>query len=373
MKQITLFKSFILCSLLSCQLCNATMSALKLELVQVVFRHGARTPGRIEAEHINATDPELYPEGYQELTNEGKQQAYKLGTLLRKKYDEFLGTHNPEEYFATTTDFNRTRMSLQLALTGLFPTVPGDTWNDEIYQNSRDPNIVYVLIPFDTPKYKDLYPRILTNSSEFRQNISKYTEFLEMMENNTGIPFKQNVIYHAGWTCQAIQYHKAAHLPLPSWYTDESIDRNLTELYKLGLDSMSLTTQLRRLNGGTLVRKFIENIKNNRKVALPKKMYLYCAHDLTLNAFSKAQDVEAFYLPPHGSALIMEKYTDSKKSEYVRMLAWDGVSENFTLVRIGSCEEFCSFEDYLNIVKNNVSTDEDIAYLKGVADEGTSS
>lgn len=82
---------------------------------------------------------------------------------------------------------------------------------------------------------------------------------------------------------------------------------------------MSLTAQLRRLNGGTLVRQFIENINSNRQAGVPKKMYLYSAHDLTLHAFSKAQDFEAFNLPPYGSALIMEKYTDSKTSEYLRV------------------------------------------------------
>lgn len=57
----------------------------------------------------------------------------------------------------------------------------------------------------------------------------------------------------------------------------------------------------------------------------------------------------------------------------LQMLAWDAVGESFTPVRIGSCEEFCPFDDYLKIVKNNVATDEDIAYLKDVTNKVTSS
>lgn len=108
------------------------------------------------------------------------------------------------------------------------------------------------------------------------------------------------------------------NLPLPNWYTD-SVYENLEKSFKLTLDGMSWTPQLKRLNGGTLVKKFIENINDNRDADKPKKIYLYCTHDLTLYGFSKAQDFEAFYLSPFGSALIMEKYTDSQKSEYLKV------------------------------------------------------
>lgn len=134
-----------------------------------------------------------------------------------------------------TTAYNRTKMTLQLVLTGLFPTLPEDTWNNKIHQNSLDLDIV--LTPFSTAKYvlyfqfkrynlekrlviivecfffcarlryKDLFFKTMADSSEIRQKYSKYTKFLEMMENNTGIPFKQDIVYHAGWTYIAIQYH----------------------------------------------------------------------------------------------------------------------------------------------------------------------
>ncbi|XP_043203359.1 testicular acid phosphatase-like [Amphibalanus amphitrite] len=62
-----------------------------LRLVNVLYRHGART---IIAAY--PTDPNIgaWPQGYGQLTNEGKQNQLELGRFLRRRYDGFL----PELY-----------------------------------------------------------------------------------------------------------------------------------------------------------------------------------------------------------------------------------------------------------------------------------
>lgn len=63
----------------------------------------------------------------------GKQRAYQLGKLLRSKYDSFLGDiYTPELVEATSTDYDRTKMSALLVLAGLFPPAPSQTWNDNL-------------------------------------------------------------------------------------------------------------------------------------------------------------------------------------------------------------------------------------------------
>ncbi|OXU31396.1 hypothetical protein TSAR_005847 [Trichomalopsis sarcophagae] len=406
MNQTKMFILYTISYLLSFHLCNAiNTNDLTLQLVQVVFRHGARTPSRAEALRVNVTNSAIYwPEGHLQLTNVGKQQAYKLGTFLRKKYDQFLGPYNPQEYYALSTGYTRTMMSLQLALAGLFPPAIQDLWSNKLhwrpvpfYRNPIDLDIT--LAPHQTKLCKDLYHETINNSIDFQRNLSKYTEFLENMENRTGFAFKKDFLYNSVWTLYAIDYHasinhflnngqeketvtlienpfnfqKAMGLPLPDIYTqNDSVYATIREVSKLSVDGMSMTPQLNRLNGGTLVRQFIENINKNRNAARPKKMYLYCSHDGTLHAFSKAQDFEAFYLPPFGSALIMEKYADSQKSEYLRMLAWDPANgEQVETVKIGNCDELCPFKDYLEIVKDNTATDEDLEYLSNEANKGS--
>lgn len=69
--------------------------------------------------NINET---YYPYGLGQLTDEGKRTEFNIGRQLRRQYDNFLGdTYTPDILDARSTDFNRTKMSLELVLAGLFP------------------------------------------------------------------------------------------------------------------------------------------------------------------------------------------------------------------------------------------------------------
>ncbi|KAJ8952968.1 hypothetical protein NQ314_007444 [Rhamnusium bicolor] len=53
---------------------------------------------------------------------------------LRSRYNKFLGEYYyPEVVEARSTDYNRTKMSLQLVLAGLFPPRREDMLQDNIY------------------------------------------------------------------------------------------------------------------------------------------------------------------------------------------------------------------------------------------------
>lgn len=61
----------------------------RLSLVQIVFRHGDRTPLRL---YVN--DPYKrsdFIEGLGELTNRGKLRMFRIGSKLRHYYSSYLG------------------------------------------------------------------------------------------------------------------------------------------------------------------------------------------------------------------------------------------------------------------------------------------
>jgi hypothetical protein len=89
-----------------------------------MFRHGARSTW--------AKDPmpqspdvigEKWSDGFGELTNIGKRQHYLLGSVSRKDFAGYLSAnYDPHEIYVVSTDYNRTLMSVQSHLQGLYPS-----------------------------------------------------------------------------------------------------------------------------------------------------------------------------------------------------------------------------------------------------------
>lgn len=72
------------------------------------------------------------PKGYGQLTKEGMKRAYKIGEMLRNRYKDFLGDYKASDVYAFSTDYDRTKMSLQLLLAGLYPPNKQTSWSDSI-------------------------------------------------------------------------------------------------------------------------------------------------------------------------------------------------------------------------------------------------
>lgn len=63
----------------------------------------------------------------------GKLAQYQQGQYLRARYDNFLGAlYSPDIIVAQTTDVDRTKMSAQLELAGLWPPAPSQQWNRDL-------------------------------------------------------------------------------------------------------------------------------------------------------------------------------------------------------------------------------------------------
>ena len=86
-----------------------------------IIRHGDRTP----AAELPGADPALWPEGLGQLTPEGTNQEYQLGSRMRSLYLDrgLLGSNFTVGTIGVfSTDTDRTRMSAKLFLTGLLAT-----------------------------------------------------------------------------------------------------------------------------------------------------------------------------------------------------------------------------------------------------------
>lgn len=94
-----------------------TCDAGTLKLVQIVYRHGDRTPISFPLPNDRYASDSYWPEGFGQLTNRGKYRIYSLGKYLRQRYSNFL-TDTPREVSARSAGSDRCLESSALLLAG---------------------------------------------------------------------------------------------------------------------------------------------------------------------------------------------------------------------------------------------------------------
>ncbi|NXT68369.1 PPAP phosphatase, partial [Chaetops frenatus] len=124
----------------------------------------------------------------------GMQQLFELGQYMRKRYSNFLNsTYNRQEFYIQSTDYDRTIMSAQSYLSGLFPPTSSEIWNPEllwqpipvhIFQKTTEQRLNFPLP--NCPRFDELQRETQT-SKEFQNRIQPYMDFLQTMAINTGL------------------------------------------------------------------------------------------------------------------------------------------------------------------------------------------
>ncbi|XP_014231329.1 venom acid phosphatase Acph-1-like [Trichogramma pretiosum] len=331
----------------------------QLEMVQVLFRHGARTAIGCEAILIpNNSEAYYQPWGYSQLTNVGMKQEYRIGQMLRRRYDDFLGDqYRPRDVYAYSSDYSRTKASLELALASLYPPKGQQIWNPDldwmpIAVNSNPRQLDILMKPRFCPKFITTLQR-LYNTTEVRDTLREFADVIDLMKSRYENFTFMNII--CAYNFLLIQ--KDLQLALPDWYTDEIYEKiqRANEFY---LATLSWTRELKRLNGGTLVRQFLENMRLARR-----KLYMYASHDKNLHAVVAAHNLTLGQYPDYGSAVIIEKLKDGENNRYVRLLLWIGEPKKLMRLEMPGCAEICPLSRYEELVAPIVPTDEDMRCL----------
>ncbi|KAK2577433.1 hypothetical protein KPH14_003540 [Odynerus spinipes] len=345
----------------------------RLELVQVLFRHGERAP---LAKEMYPNDPynasSYEPWGVAQLTNVGKMREYRIGQMLRQRYNNFLGDlYRPQDVYARSTDIDRTKMSLQLVLAGLYPPAKAQSWNSNIpwlaipthYLPER---VDSLLRPQACPTYEKALEKV-RKSKEVSDKTAVFADVFKYLTLKTGMEISTLNAAYEIFNLLAAQKHM--NLTLPEWCTDE-IYTKLEDIVVLEYEIRSYTTELKRLNGGMLIKKILENMNLSGERENPRKIYLYSGHEVNLAAYTRAHDIKEPRLPTYGSAIIVEKLRNPEGKLFIRMLLWTGVTEELIPLKVKDCDELCPIESYLKIVKDIIpSEDETNCYWNTITKE----
>uniref|UniRef100_A0A0A9VR30 Lysosomal acid phosphatase n=1 Tax=Lygus hesperus TaxID=30085 RepID=A0A0A9VR30_LYGHE len=221
-----------------------------LRQINVVFRHGDRTPT-----YTYPNDPHkdfVWKDGKGALTAKGKFELFSLGEIIRSKYGEFLGkVYRPEEVQMKSSYAPRAQMSAMTFLAGLFPPTGYQIWNENLHWQPIPVNPI--------PRVKDnilaakaycaKFEREKRNSdASIAQNLSKEdNELLKFLTEKTGDQISN--ISKAESLYYTLQIQRDNKLQLPAW-SEEVFPSRLAHFAGLNLASYTQTDTLKRFQAG---------------------------------------------------------------------------------------------------------------------------
>ncbi|MED6238218.1 hypothetical protein ATANTOWER_013132 [Ataeniobius toweri] len=328
----------------------SSASLYELKLVQVLFRHGARTPLRsipevMEAQwvptlleapphtHINyvVTDLEGGPQppspledNYRrnilsggtfpgQLTKVGMQQLYELGERLRKTYIEetpFLSpTFIPTEVYVRSTNIVRTIESARCLIAGLFQQKQKDivsiltteAESEILYPNYHGCKLLKVLL---SPRWAEVstLPGIAADLQSILSALG-----IEAHQHVDFILIRDDMV--------ARETHGLPSPPvLSSW-------RNTVE--ERAVDMICHLYEPRRreklqLSVGALFHMLLDNIEKKLEgssAEANRKLFLYSAHDTTLIPCLMALEIFDMKWPPYAADITLELHQNRKTGD----------------------------------------------------------
>lgn len=317
-------------------------------LVQI-FRHGQRTPIRLYPNDPHKThwkDEEL-----EQLTNKGRRQMHTLGQLTRTRYSNWIPLNYKNFIIAQTTDVDRTHVSGQTYLYGLFPATGNQKWllNSDwqaIPLHPANPKILWV-DSSSCPAYEPLYEKLL--SSEDFIKINKHNaDLYAYLTNHTGETI--NDLHSAELICDTLQIEQQIGLKLPEW-TKTVYPEPLSAVYGMWLKSLTYTTQLKRLYAGSLLNEildFFDAMAINS--TLSPKLRVYSGHDDNIaSILNTVGSFEPPYMLEFGSTLWIE-LRNHNNTNYVNL--WLKNVEDLTQIQIRGCKLDCPLEQVKIILKD---------------------
>ncbi|CAG9832184.1 unnamed protein product [Diabrotica balteata] len=328
-----------------------------LAVVQI-FRHGQRTPTSFYPNDRYANP--RYWKGVEngELTNEGKKQQYDLGKFTRKRYQGWLSTrYDKKDFYAQTTDFERTQMSALANIYGLYPAKNDQVWYpatdwQPIPVHVADPN---VLAPFPPASCVGYY-REKANYLSSKESLAidaKYFYVYEYLTKKIGANITSYAQIHPIF--DSLEVEQQVGLKLPEWAT-MVFPQPLKYLTAHFFNAASHTRKLQRLIVGSLIYEII-NYFDTMSVD-PKsspKFQMYSAHDYTLAAVLNT--LEAYQLPPYiefASCIYIELRKD-ERGHYVNIW-FKNEPDNLETIIIKGCTFNCPLET-LKVLLNDVLVD----------------
>ncbi|XP_058812426.1 prostatic acid phosphatase [Topomyia yanbarensis] len=333
----------------------------KLIFAHVLYRHGDRTP--IDPYPKDPwKDPSHWTTGWGQLTNAGKHRHLELGRWLRNRYHNLLGgTYTNNEIYVRSTDVDRTLMSAESNLAGLYPPNGSDVWDSAIQWQPipvhTSPEILDEVLAAKKPcpaydnalrKYKD--------SDEFQQYNKSLEPVYQYVSTHSGKKVNTPTAAQNLYSCLHIE--ALNNFTLPDW-TKQVYPQPLSSISARSFATKTYTPQLARLKTGPLVKEILQRFqdKANKKLKPDRKLWIYSAHDITVANLLNTLRLFELHNPPFASCVLLELRQSAHYDEPYISIYYKNTTDEPEPMNIPSCGPRCPlsqmFKIYQDILPDN--------------------
>lgn len=276
----------------------------------------------------------------------GKFRHLQLGHWLRQRYSSLLAdTYTNSEIYVRSTDVDRTLMSAESNLAGLYPPVGTDRW---------DPNIQWQPIPVHTvPESLDEVLAAKKSCPAFDYALKKYKQTDEFQAYNKSLePLYQYVSAHAGrrvdsltaaqnlYSCLHIE--ELNNFTLPEW-TKQVYPEPLRSISARSFSTKTNTPMLARLKTGPLIQEMLQRFRNKAANTLKpnRTVWVYSAHDTTVANVLNTLRLFDLHNPPFTACIMLELRQSTSGDEPYVSVYYKNSTEEPEPMAIPTCGKRC--------------------------------
>ncbi|KAL5258461.1 hypothetical protein ACHWQZ_G009084 [Mnemiopsis leidyi] len=355
------FTSFIISLLVT------VLSADKLKLSILMFRHGDRSAiGMIPSDIYNVSS---WPMGPGELTPIGMENHLRNGKFFSDRYtdpeqDTYLGLDEHYRYgqvYVRSTDRDRTLMSAESMLAGLFPPKenkldsPLDVWQPiPVHTVPMSSEPMLDGSPSACEYWAVNTPKTIKQNKEFIGFMENQTEIIKDILNVTGIKYQSDqwqLFRSIANTYDTLFCEKCHNMT----FKPEFVEKNLFDLVKPYSDMDwrtygMMTTKEKALSGGVLLKELKSRVAAAVDGSSDVKLVLFSGHDTTLAAILTCLGVYDLKQTPYATVLMLELWEKEDGDHVIRFLRHHTGQDLIEYTLPGCSEgEGCTLEQFYKV------------------------
>ncbi|KTD31025.1 major acid phosphatase Map (histidine-acid phosphatase) [Legionella moravica] len=321
-----------------------------------IIRHGDRTPIT-----LLPTVPHQWPEGPGQLTAKGMQQEYNLGVAFRKKYIE--QTHLlPEHYeygtlYVRSTDYERTLMSAQSLLLGLYPQGTGPKTTESsspALPNGFQPIPIFsapskydeiILQRLSREEHEKLMQQYVYSNKNWQQKNEALKNKYPLWSQLTGYTIKSlNDLQPLGDTLYIHQIHNA---PMPAGLSAEDLE-TIISASNWAFMAQERPKEVAKAYSTKIMTNIAKFLETGSKQSSKLKYVLLSAHDTTVAGALSFLGAPLDNPPPYASNLNFSLY-ESGSNYYTVQVTYN--NEPVTIPACGGT--VCELQQFIQLINNS--------------------